>query len=317
MKLLDRLRHSIRVRHLSRRAEKAYVHWVRRFLHFHGLRHPEQMGAAEVESFLTYLAVQRNVSASTQNQTFSALLYLYRHVLTVELGDVDALRAKRPRHRPLVLTRSEVSKLLSELDGVPQIVALLLYGSGLRLMEALRLRVQDVELQHDRLLVRRPKGGRDRPALLPRAVLEPLRDQIDRARELHRIDLDAGFGEAVLPFALGRKYPQAGRSFGWQFLFPSTRRSRDPRGGWISRHHLDPSTVRRPLKAAVRRLGLDGRVSCHTLRHSFATHLLESGTDIRTVQELLGHKSVETTMIYTHVLNRSGLGVVSPADALE
>jgi integron integrase len=317
VKLIDRLRHSIRLRHFSLRTEKAYVDWVRRYIRHHRLRHPAEMGAAEIEAFLTHLAAEEKVSASTQNQAFSALLFLYRHVLGKDLGDINALRAKRPVHRPLVLTRPQVSALLTALESAPKLVATLLYGSGLRLLEALRLRVHDVELQHGRLLIREPKGRRDRPAILPSTAMIPLQNQIERVRALHQRDLEAGVGWVFLPNALARKYPGAPRQLGWQYLFPASRVSTDPRSGRKGRHHLHQSAISKPLKAAVRRLGLDGRTSAHTLRHSFATHLLESGTDIRTVQELLGHRSLTTTMIYTHVLNRPGLGVISPVDLLD
>ncbi|WP_329742122.1 integron integrase [Dyella sp. A6] len=314
-RLLDEVRRVLRVKHYSLRTEQAYIGWIRRFILANGKRHPRDMGAPEVENFLSRLAVHDHVSANTQNQALSALLFLYREVLGAELPWLEGMtRAKRPARVPTVLSRDEVTRLLARMDGRPWLLASLLYGAGLRLMEALRLRVKDVDFARHEITVRDGKGGKDRRTMLPRTLLEPLRREVERARELHQSDLHAGFGEVWLPHALARKHPSAPREFGWQYLFPSTRRSRDPRDGCERRHHFDDAILSRALKKACREAGIAKPVSAHTLRHSFATHLLESGSDIRTVQELLGHKDVKTTQIYTHVLNRGGHGVLSPLD---
>jgi len=316
-RLLDQLREQIRVRHYSIRTEDVYVKWVRDYVRFHGLRHPAEMGAAEVEQFLSHLAVRRQVSASTQNQALSALLFLYKHVLRIELPWLDdVVRAKRPERLPVVLTREETQRLLALLEGEVALVAGLLYGAGLRLMEAVRLRVKDVDFARREILVRDGKGMKDRVTLLPQAVVAPLQLHLEQVAALHRSDLAAGFGEVYLPFALARKYPRAAAEWGWQYVFPAARLSVDPRSAVRRRHHLDEKKVQRAFKLAVRQAGLIKPVTPHTLRHCFATHLLESGQDIRTVQELLGHADVKTTMIYTHVLNRGGLGVLSPLDRI-
>lgn len=314
-RLLDEMRRVLRLKHYSIRTEAVYVGWVRRFVLFHGKRHPREMGAAEVEQFLSELAVHGEVAASTQNQALSALLFLYRDVLGVELPWLDGvIRAKRPVRVPTVLSRDEVTRALACMDGRPWLLASLLYGTGMRLMEALRLRVKDVDFDRGEIVVRDGKGGKDRHTMLPRVLAESMRREIDRAVALHAADLAAGFGKVWLPFALARKYPNAASEFGWQYVFPSTKRSLDPRSGEERRHHFDARILSRALKRGVREAGIVKPVSAHTLRHSFATHLLESGQDIRTVQELLGHKDVATTQIYTHVLNRGGMGVVSPLD---
>lgn len=314
-KLLDQLREQIRVRHYSIRTEDVYVKWVRDFVRFHGLRHPSEMGAAEVEQFLSHLAVRRQVSASTQNQALSALLFLYKHVLRIELPWLDdVVRAKRPERLPVVLTREETQRLLALLEGEIALVAGLLYGAGMRLMEVVRLRVKDVDFARREILVRDGKGMKDRVTLLPQALAAPLQLHLEQVNALHRSDLAAGFGAVYLPFALARKYPKAATEWGWQYVFPAARLSVDPRSSVRRRHHLDEKKVQRAFKGAVRAAGLIKPVTPHTLRHCFATHLLESGQDIRTVQELLGHADVKTTMIYTHVLNRGGLGVLSPLD---
>jgi len=316
-KLLDQLREQIRVRHYSIRTEAVYVKWVRDYVRFHGLRHPAEMGAAEVEQFRSHLAVRRQVSAPTQNQALSALLFLYKHVLRIELPWLDdVVRAKRPERLPVVLTREETQRLLALLEGEVSLVAGLLYGAGMRLMEAVRLRVKDVDFARREILVRDGKGMKDRVTLLPQAVVGPLQLHLERVKALHRSDLAAGFGEVYLPFALARKYPKAATEWGWQYVFPAARLSVDPRSAVRRRHHLDEKKVQRAFKLAVRQAGLIKPVTPHTLRHCFATHLLESGQDIRTVQELLGHKDVKTTMIYTHVMNRPGLAVTSPLDRL-
>jgi len=316
-RLVDAIRGVARVRRLSPRTEKAYRGWIRRFILFHGRRHPAEMGAAEVTAFLTALAKEGGVSASTQNQALAALLFLYRHVLEQELPWLDGLvRAKRPRRLPLVLTRGEVAAVLDRMRGAPHLMALLLYGGGLRVLECARLRVQDLDFERRTIRVRAAKGDRDRSTVLPAAAVEPLRAQLACARAQHDADRAAGAGWVELPEALARKYPAAGREGPWRWVFPATRIYRDPQTGQRRRHHLHESALQRAMKQAVREAGIAKRASCHTLRHSFATHLLEDGYDIRTIQELLGHRDVATTMIYTHVLQRGGLGVRSPADSI-
>lgn len=316
-RLLDQVRARLRVKHYSRRTEQAYVGWIRRFILANGKRHPRDMGGPEVEAFLTQLATRHHVAAGTQNQALSALLFLYREVLGQKLPWLDKVtRAKRPRRLPVVLTRHEVRRLLDRLDGRQWLMTALLYGSGLRVMECVRLRVKDVDFSRLDITVREGKGNKDRHVPLPRMLVAPLRDQMAAARLLHRSDLTAGFGAVYLPHALGRKYPNAAREWAWQYVFPAARRSRDPRSGEIRRHHLDEKVLQRAVRKARMAAGIDKPASCHTLRHSFATHLLEDGKDIRTIQELLGHKDVATTQIYTHVLNRGGLGVLSPLDAM-
>jgi len=314
-RLLDLLRQQIRLRNYSIRTETIYAEWVKRYIRFHKYRHPAEMGAAEVEAFLSHLAVARKVAAATQNQALAALLFLYKEVLKLELPWLEGVvRAKKPTHLPVVLTREEVAEVLAEMSGVHWLVANLLYGSGLRLMEALRLRVKDLEFSRGEILVRDGKGQKDRVTMLPRLVMIRLHQHLETVKVLHQQDLAEGFGRVNLPFALARKYPNAAAEWGWQFVFPSGNRSQDPRGGGIFRHHVHEKTIQRAVREAVRRAGVIKPATPHTLRHSFATHLLESGQDIRTVQELLGHADVKTTMIYTHVLNRGGLGVMSPLD---
>jgi integron integrase len=314
-KLLDEIRAAIRRRHYSLRTEEAYLQWVRRFIFFHGKRHPVELGEADVEAFLNDLAVGRSVAASTQNQAFSALLFLYREVLKKPLGFLDGITpAKRPVRVPVVLTRAEVARLLGEMEGTSRLIAQLLYGAGLRVLEALRLRIKDVDFGYGQLLVRDGKGAKDRVTVLPDTVRRALERHLARVRTLHEDELEAGFGEVWLPQALAVKYPRARREWGWQWVFPAARRSVDPRSGLVARHHASEKSVQRAVSEAARRAGIVKAVTPHTLRHSFATHLLEDGRDIRTVQELLGHKDVSTTMIYTHVLNRPGLAVRSPLD---
>ena len=314
-RLLDRVRAALRARHYSRRTEKAYVHWIKRYIFFHGKRHPAEMGAAEVTAFLTALAVRDRVAASTQNQALNALLFLYREILGVELPWLDGLvRAKRPQHLPTVLTREEVRTVLEQLDRAPRLMALLLYGAGLRLLECCRLRIKDVDFATNQITIRDGKGSKDRVTMLPSAVKIDLARHVERARALHQRDLAAGAGWVELPWALGRKYPNAGREWAWQWVFPATRLYVDPSTGQRRRHHLHESVVQRAVREAVLKAGLAKKATCHTFRHSFATHLLEDGHDIRTVQELLGHQDVSTTMIYTHVLNRGPAAVRSPAD---
>ena len=317
-RLLDQVRAAIRSRHYSRRTEKTYLYWIRYFIYFHGKRHPAEMGAREVSAFLGWLATERHVAAATQNQALSALLFLYRRVLDRDLPWLDDLvRAKRPVRLPVVLTQSEVQRVLAHLDGSKWLMASLLYGAGLRLTECLKLRVKDVDFAYRQVLVRDGKGAKDRVTMLPEAVVQPLQAHLGRVNALHRRDLAQGYGEAWLPHALARKYPRAGYAWAWQFVFPSGNRSPDPESGVVRRHHVYPDTISRAVKGAARRAGIAKPVSCHTLRHSFATHLLQGGSDIRTVQELLGHSDVSTTMIYTHVMNQGARGTKSPLDRLE
>ena len=306
----------MRMRRYSLRTEEAYVGWIRRFIHFHGVRHPLEMAEPEVEAFLSHLANERQVAPSTQNQALNALVFLYRRVLERPLDDLGGMvRARRRTRVPVVLTATEVHLLLSHIPrGVTSLVASLLYGTGLRLLEGLRLRVKDLDFERREILVREPKGRRDRRTMLPDSLVSELREQIRTVESLHRRDLGEGLGAVFLPDALARKFPGADRELRWQSLFPSTRRSVDPRSGIERRHHLSEEAVQRAVRAATTASGIQKRATSHTLRHSFATHLLEAGHDIRTVQELLGHKSVNTTMIYTHVLNRGGHGVRSPLD---
>ena len=314
-RLLDEVRRRLRLKHYSLRTETIYVGWIRRFILANGKRHPRDMGAVEAEGFLSGLAVRGGVAASTQNQALSALLFLYREVLRIDLPWMETMvRAKRSQRVPTVLSREEVQALLAQMEGRPWLLASLLYGTGMRLMECMRLRVKDVDFARNEITVRDGKGGKDRRTVLPKRLVGPLQREIDRASVLHESDLLAGFGVARLPHALARKYLHAGREFGWQFVFPSAQRSVDPLDGVERRHHFEEGLLSRSLKSACRRAGIVKQVSAHTLRHSFATHLLESGYDIRTVQELLGHKDVATTQIYTHVLNRGGHGVQSPLD---
>jgi integron integrase len=314
-RLLDSVRAVARLRHLSIRTERAYSGWIRRFILFHQKRHPREMGAEEVRQFLSHLAVEGSISASTQNVALCALLFLYRDVLRAELPYVEGIeRAKRPARLPVVFTRAEAAALLSRLSGTYKLIAGLLYGSGLRLMEALRLRVKDLDFGYMEILVRDGKGEKDRRTVLPRPLAEPLRHQLERVKVLHEQDLREGFGEVCLPYALGRKYPNAAREWAWQYVFPSAKLSRDPRSGVKRRHHSSADSVQREVKRALREAGIAKHGGCHTLRHSFATHLLEDGYDLRTIQELLGHSDVRTTQVYTHVLNKGGRGIRSPLE---
>jgi len=314
-RLLDQVVRTIRERRLSIRTEEAYRLWVRRYVLFHGKRHPATLGLAEVNAFLSHLAVEGRVSPSTQNQALAALLFLYRDVLRVQLGQPrDYLRALRPRRLPIVLSRDEVRALLAELGGQERLVATLLYGGGLRLLEALRLRVHDLDFDRREVIVRGGKGDKDRRTVLPASLVDDLRRHLEDVRELWQRDRAVDLPGVWLPTALARKFPSAGSEWHWQWAFPTARPQRDPRSGVVRRHHVPDRTLQRAVRLAAQRAGIAKAATCHTLRHSFATHLLEAGYDIRTVQELLGHRDVRTTMIYTHVLNRGGLAVRSPAD---
>ena len=314
-KLLDQVRTFMRARRYSLRTEEAYLDWIRRFILFHGKRHPRELGEREITEFLTDLAAHRHVAASTQNQALSALLFLYQQFFERQLGRLDgALRASRPARVPVVLTREEVRALLAHVAPTYRLIADLIYGSGLRLLEALRLRVKDVDFGYGRIIVRDGKGLKDRVTMLPQRLQRSLREHLAHVKAMHERDRALGFGAVYLPDALGRKYPNAAKSWPWQYVFPAQKRSIDPVSGEVRRHHILEKPLQNAIKNAVHAAGIEKPASCHTLRHSFATHLLENGYDIRTVQELLGHKDVSTTMIYTHVLNRPGIGVKSPLD---
>ena len=314
-KLLDQVRAAIRVRHMSYRTEQTYVDWIKRFILFHNKRHPNEMDESHVSRFLTYLAVNRHVASSTQNQALCAILFLYREVLKKEIGWVNNVeRAKRRETIPVVFTKGETEAVLLRLEGTKWLMASLLYGSGLRLMECLRLRVKDLDFEYDQIIVRDGKGHKDRVTMLPVSLKEPLGKHLKKVKAIHKSDLDDGFGRVVMPYALARKYPNADHEWGWQFVFPASKRCEDPRTGMATRFHIHESVLQRAVKAAVRETDITKNGSCHTFRHSFATHLLQDGYDIRTVQELLGHKEVSTTMIYTHVLNKGGRAVRSPLD---
>jgi integron integrase len=315
-KLLDQVSDIARFRHLSLRTEETYRSWIKRYILFNGKRHPRELDAQAVRDFLTHLAVKGNVSASTQNQAFNALLFLYRQVLHMESPQIEGVeRARLSRKLPVVFTKQESAAVLANMSGVTRLIAGILYGSGLRIMEAVRLRVKDLDFSHNEITVRDGKGERDRVTMLPRSLKGSLGQQIERVRQLHQSDMRNGYGEVYLPYALDRKYKNAAREFPWQYIFPADKLSVDPRSGRVRRHHLSEQIVQRAVKTALRKAGLRKNGTCHSFRHSFATHLLEDGYDIRTVQELLGHKDVRTTMIYTHVLNRGGRGVRSPLDA--
>jgi integron integrase len=318
VKLLDEVQRTIRVRHYSRDTEKTYLHWIERFVRFHAgdgtWRHPQDLGAADVEAFLTDLAVRHKVAASTQNQALNAIIFLYRHVLAQELGNIDAVRAKRPRRMPVVLSRAEVVALFEQMHGPSRLMAQLMYGSGLRVSECCRLRVKDVDLDRMQITVRQGKGDKDRIVMLPQAICSALAEHLAWRTKLHARDLQRGSGWVELPGAFARKEPRAATSLAWQFLFPSRRVCRRSGDGQYTRYHTHPSAIQRAVKEAAAAAGIAKRVTCHTLRHSFATHLLEAGYDVRTVQKLLGHRKLETTMIYTHVMETGPAGVCSPLD---
>ena len=314
-KLLDQVRHVIRRKGYSYKTEKSYVGWIKRYILYHNKRHPKDMGPQEIEQFLTHLAVDLNVAASTQNQALQAILFLYREVLRTPIDvHLNYLAAKRPRRLPVVLTREEVQLVLNAMDGVPKLVAQLLYGSGLRLIEALRLRVHDLDFSQHQIIVRDGKGFKDRVTVFPDSLIAPLQEHLERVRLTYQRDLESGYHGVSLPYALERKYPSAPRQWGWQYVFPASHLARDPRSGIFKRHHLHERVIQRAVRRAAQVAGIAKHVTPHTFRHSFATHLLEAGYDIRTVQELLGHKDVKTTMIYTHVMNKGPYAVQSPLD---
>lgn len=316
-KLLDRVRERIRVKHYALSTERTYIHWIRAYIFHHGIRHPKDMGAAEVEAFLSHLATARDVSANTQNQAMHALLFLYREVLGIDLPWLDGItRAKPSKRLPVVLTQAETQALLRHTAGAAGLIIRLLYGTGMRLMEGLRLRVKDIEFARHQIIVRAGKGDKDRVTMLPAALVAPLQAHIAERRKMHDMDLAKGFADVELPHAIHRKYPRAGQEWGWQYVFAAADYSTDPRTGVIRRHHIHERTIQRHVREAARAAGICKPAHPHTLRHSFATHLLESGADIRTVQELLGHSDVSTTQIYTHVLNRGGTGTISPLDRI-
>jgi len=313
--LIEKMREVLRLKHYSYRTEQSYVYWIRRFLHFHNLRHPREMREKEIQEFLSHLAAKENVAASTQNQALAALLFLYQQVLNIELKFIqDITPAQKPKKLPTVFTQGEVRAILGNLRGRYWLIASLLYGSGLRLMECLRLRVKDIDFHYNQIIVRDGKGEKDRVTMLPEKLKSPLIAHLAEVKKLHEHFLEKGYGTVELPYALARKYPNADKEWGWQYVFPADNLSTDPRSGAVRRHHLFESSVQKAVKEAIRKAGIHKPGGCHTFRHSFATHLLEAGYDIRTVQELLGHKDVSTTMIYTHVLNRGGKGVKSPLD---
>ncbi len=317
-KILDQVRQACRLRHMSIRTEKSYLNWIKRYILFHNKKHPEKMGEKEIRAYLTYLAIDKNVAPSTQNQAMSALVFLYRYVLDIPLGDISSIpRPKRSRKIPVVFSTREVKSVLSNLQGTNWIMGSLLYGSGLRLMECMRLRVKDIDFELQEIIVRNGKGDKDRITLLPNHLIQSLQTHLDKVKNIYRQDLEAGHANVYLPNALIRKYPRAAQEWGWQYVFPSIKLSVDPRSGEVRRHHKTEASLQTAVKKAVVMAGIPKSGSCHTLRHSFATHLLQNGYDIRTIQELLGHKNLNTTMIYTHIINYGPLGVISPLDVLE
>lgn len=314
-KLLDQVRQVIRVKHYSIRTEESYINWLKRFIFFHNKKHPITMGEKEIGEFITHLAKNKKVSASTQNQALCAIVFLYKNILKKELKNTISIHwSKRPTKLPVVFSKNEAIAVLNNLKGIHWLIGMLLYGSGLRLTESLELRVKDIDFDYNQIIVRNSKGEKDRSTMLPQKIIQPLKKHLSKVKALHEEDLKNGFGLVYLPYAIDRKYPNAKYEWGWQYVFPATRISTDPRSGIHRRHHLYDTVIQKSVKQAIRDAGITKHASCHTFRHSFATHLLEFGYDIRTIQELLGHKNVETTMIYTHVINQGGKGVRSPAD---
>ena len=315
-KLLDLVKIEMRTKHYSKRTEEVYVNWIKEFVRFHHMKHPNTMGENEISKYLNYLAVSRKVSSSTQNQALCSIIFLYKHVLKINVGEFDIVWAKKPKKLPVVLTKEEVKQILVNLKGTTWIVGNILYGSGLRLLECLRIRVQDIDFTNNQIIIRNGKGGKDRVSMLPFLVKDALKAKLEDVKKLHLKDLSKGYGDVYLPYALGRKYPNASKELKWQYIFPSDKLSLDPVSGVLRRHHLNESIIQKAVKEAIKKAGINKTAGCHTLRHSFATHLLENGTDIRTIQELLGHSSIDTTMIYTHVINQGPFGIKSPADNL-
>lgn len=313
--LLDLVSSKIRLKHYSIRTEQAYKSWIKRFIIFNQKQHPRQLNAYHIEQFLSYLATHQNVSSSTQNQALSAIIFLYKDVLCMDMPNLENVsRAKKPKRLPVVLTQDEIKQLLAQLDGTVWLIASLLYGSGMRLLECLRLRVKDIELKKHQIIIRDGKGQKDRITMLPKSLAQPLTIHLEKVRQLHCQALENGYGSVYLPFALEQKYPNANSEWAWQYVFPAKNTSVDPRTGIRQRHHINEQIIQRTIKNALRSANIYKAASCHSLRHSFATHLLESGYDLRTIQELLGHNDISTTMIYTHVLNKGGKGVISPLD---
>lgn len=315
-KLLDQFREKIRLKQYSPRTEKTYVEWVRAYILFHNKRHPKEMGIPEIEQFIVHLVAEKKFSGSSQNQALSAIIFLYRHVLEITLDDAALfhLRPQKSKTIPMVLSKAEAKLVISKMTGIYQIIAQILYGSGLRIMEALRLRIKDIDFDNRQIIVRDGKGGDDRVTMLPESVIQPLRDHLRQVKLTHEKDLREGFGSVFLPNALARKYPNAHKEWLWQYVFPASKRHKEAETNITRRHHLHETAVQKAIKQAARLAKIDKRVTPHTFRHSFATHLLQNNYDIRTIQELLGHKDVKTTMIYTHVLQRGGLAVKSPLD---
>jgi integron integrase len=317
-RLLDLVSQKIQTLHYSRRTEKTYIGWIKRFILFHGKRHPVKMGEKEINRFLSYLAIKKQVTASTQNQALCAIVFLYRQVLNKDIGLLEGLiRAKRPGRLPVVLTKAEVKQVFRNLTGIKRMIVMIMYGSGLRLMECLRLRIKDVDFSSNQIIVRDGKGNKDRITMLPGVIKVPLKEHLKRVWKIHQLDIKDGFGRVYLPYALSRKYPNASREWNWQYVFPASKRFRNQNTGEQGRHHIHETAIQKSVRKAMKDARIAKQASCHTFRHSFATHLLEDGYDIRTVQELLGHKDVRTTMIYTHVLKRGVRGVLSPADRLK
>ena len=315
-KLLESVTGELRLLHYSKRTEEAYLNWIKRYIKYHHPRRIEELGEKEITDYLKYLAVDENVAASTQNTALCSILFLYRKVLNKKINELEIKWSKKPKKLPVVFTKEEVKKTLDNLHGREWLICSLLYGGGLRLIECLRLRVQDIDFVKNQIIIRNGKGSKDRTTMLPKKVKSALRAKIEEVKKQHMKDLSKGEGSVYLPYALEKKYPSAGKEFKWQYIFPSDKLSKDPVSGTIRKHHLDESPIQKALRAAIKKAGIIKAGGCHTLRHSFATHLLENGIDIRSIQELLGHSSLETTMIYTHVINKGPLGIKSPADEL-
>jgi integron integrase len=317
-KLLDQVRSVLRVKHYSYRTEQNYIHWIKRYIYFHNKKHPSDLNEKKISEFLSFLAVKEKVSASTQNQAMCAIVFMYKNVIKKEIGEFKELVwAKRPKKIPVVFTIDEANSVIKNLSGIHQVLAKLLYGAGLRLQECLQLRIKDLDFKYKQIYIRNGKGNKDRVTMLPDSLIEELKDQVSKVNTIHKKDLGNGFGSVYLPFALEKKYPSASKEFGWQYVFPGKNISEDPRTGIKRRHHIHETVLRKAVKVAIKKSEIHKQAGCHTFRHSFATHLLEQGYDIRTVQELLGHKDVNTTMVYTHVLNRGASGVRSPLDLIE